>query len=107
MHESLRPHLLRRLKRDVLRNLPRKKELIVRVHLTQRQREIYRLVLTRNYEALQELDRNKRGQSKVSVKSLCSVLTYLRLCCDHPLLLSPRYNPRLTANALGIADPDG
>ena len=52
LHRMLAPHLLRRLKRDVLKDLPRKKEQIVRVELAPEQQRLYKEVLTRNYAAL-------------------------------------------------------
>ncbi len=44
----LAPHLLRRLKKDVLKSLPPKLEQIVRVELSAEQRELYRSLLTKN-----------------------------------------------------------
>ena len=38
LHELLAPHLLRRLKQDVLKNIPSKRELIVRVELSPMQK---------------------------------------------------------------------
>lgn len=52
LHERLRPHLLRRMKRDVLKQLPAKREQIVRVELSSLQKECYRNILARNYEHL-------------------------------------------------------
>lgn len=39
LHAALKPHLLRRVKRDVLKQLPPKMEQIVRVELSPKQRE--------------------------------------------------------------------
>ena len=39
LHARLKPHLLRRVKRDVLKQLPPKMEQIVRVELSPKQRE--------------------------------------------------------------------
>ena len=52
LHRLLQPHMLRRTKRDVNLRIPEKKELIVRVDLTKLQREIYRSILVKNFEAL-------------------------------------------------------
>ena len=52
LHELLAPHLLRRLKRDVLKQLPAKKDQIVRVELSPLQKEWYRSVLTKSLPAL-------------------------------------------------------
>lgn len=42
LHALLGPHLLRRLKKDVLKQLPPKQELMVRVELSPLQREAYK-----------------------------------------------------------------
>ena len=52
LHMKLKPHLLRRMKRDVLGGLPPKREQIVRVELSPLQKDIYRQVLTQNFTTL-------------------------------------------------------
>jgi chromodomain-helicase-DNA-binding protein 4 len=52
LHRQLAPHLLRRLKKDVLKQLPPKMEQIVRVELSEEQRQLYKAILSKNYEAL-------------------------------------------------------
>ncbi len=52
LHELLKPHLLRRLKKDVLRTLPPKREQMVRVELSQLQKDYYRAILTKSYPVL-------------------------------------------------------
>ncbi|CAI8044830.1 Chromodomain-helicase-DNA-binding protein 5, partial [Geodia barretti] len=78
LHELLAPHLLRRLKQDVLKNIPSKRELIVRVELSPMQQKYYRWILTRNFEKL-----NTRGAQPVS---LLNVMMDLKKCCNHPYL---------------------
>ena len=56
LHDMLGPHMLRRLKADVFKNMPSKTELIVRVELSPMQKKYYKYILTRNFEAL-----NARG----------------------------------------------
>lgn len=41
LHDLLAPHLLRRLKADVLKNIPPKRELIVRVDLAPMQKSVH------------------------------------------------------------------
>lgn len=48
------------VKKDVLTELPPKKELIIRVELSSKQREYYKAILTRNYEIL-----TRRGGAQV------------------------------------------
>jgi len=40
------------VKKDVMTELPPKKELIIRVELSSKQREYYKAILTRNYDVL-------------------------------------------------------
>lgn len=53
LHDLLGPHLLRRLKADVLKSMPSKSELIVRIDMSPIQKKYYKIILTKNYEALQ------------------------------------------------------
>ena len=50
LHELLSPHLLRRLKADVLKDIPSKSEFIICVDQSKLQKEYYKSILTRNYE---------------------------------------------------------
>ncbi|RDX76252.1 CHD3-type chromatin-remodeling factor PICKLE, partial [Mucuna pruriens] len=52
LHKMLAPHLLRRVKKDVMKELPPKKELILRIELSSKQKEYYKAILTRNYQIL-------------------------------------------------------
>ncbi len=59
LHAELKPHLLRRLKKDVEKSLPAKNERILRVPLSPMQKKYYKWILTRNYK---ELNRGSKGQ---------------------------------------------
>ncbi|XP_023932707.1 chromodomain-helicase-DNA-binding protein Mi-2 homolog [Lingula anatina] len=78
LHDMLGPHLLRRLKADVLKGIPSKSEFIVRVELSPMQKKYYKYILTRNFEAL-----NARGGNNVS---LLNIMMDLKKCCNHPYL---------------------
>ncbi|KAJ8450424.1 hypothetical protein Cgig2_002109 [Carnegiea gigantea] len=62
LHKMLAPHLLRRVKKDVMTELPPKKELILRVELSSKQKEYYKAILTRNYELLTRKGGGQRWQ---------------------------------------------
>ncbi|XP_018335624.1 chromodomain-helicase-DNA-binding protein Mi-2 homolog isoform X1 [Agrilus planipennis] len=79
LHEMLGPHMLRRLKADVLKNMPSKSEFIVRVELSPMQKKFYKYILTRNFEALNP----KGGGQSVS---LLNIMMDLKKCCNHPYL---------------------
>ncbi|KAK6104410.1 CHD C-terminal 2 domain family protein [Brugia pahangi] len=79
LHSLLGPHMLRRLKADVLSGMPSKSELIVRVELSPMQKKYYKNILTRNFEALSP----KGGGSQIS---LINIIMDLKKCCNHPYL---------------------
>ncbi|KAK6237044.1 hypothetical protein QUC31_020837 [Theobroma cacao] len=79
LHKMLAPHLLRRVKKDVMKELPPKKELILRVELSSKQKEYYKAILTRNYQLL-----TKRCGPQIS---LINVVMELRKLCCHPYML--------------------
>lgn len=79
LHKMLAPHLLRRVKKDVMKELPPKKELILRVELSAKQKEYYKAILTRNYQIL-----TRRGGPQISLNN---VIMELRKLCCHPYML--------------------
>ncbi|XP_026427276.1 CHD3-type chromatin-remodeling factor PICKLE-like [Papaver somniferum] len=79
LHKMLAPHLLRRVKKDVLKEMPPKKELILRVELSSKQKEYYKAILTRNYEIL-----TRKGGGHIS---LINVVMELRKLCCHAYML--------------------
>jgi SNF2 family DNA or RNA helicase len=73
----LRPFLLRRVKSDVERGLPPKKETILKIGMSQMQRKWYAALLQKDIEALNGgADRSR----------LLNVVMQLRKCCNHPYL---------------------
>ncbi|KAI5647924.1 hypothetical protein M9H77_33929 [Catharanthus roseus] len=79
LHKMLAPHLLRRVKKDVMKDLPPKKELILRVELSSMQKEYYKAILTRNYQIL-----TRKSGAQIS---LINVVMELRKLCCHPFML--------------------
>lgn len=79
LHDMLGPHMLRRMKADVLKNMPTKSEFIVRVELSQMQKKYYKYILTKNFEAL-----NPKGGGQQM--SLLNIMMDLKKCCNHPYL---------------------
>ncbi|NWV29308.1 CHD3 protein, partial [Origma solitaria] len=90
LHDLLGPHMLRRLKADVFKNMPAKTELIVRVELSPMQKKYYKYILTRNFEAL-----NSRGGG--NQVSLLNIMMDLKKCCNHPYLFPE--SPKLPSGA--------
>jgi SNF2 family DNA or RNA helicase len=52
LHAALKPHLLRRVIKDVEKSLPPKNERILRVEMTPLQRQYYKWILSRNFKEL-------------------------------------------------------
>lgn len=82
LHTSLRPFMLRRLKADVEKDLPKKTEHTVVCKLSKRQRELYQ-----DYMGLADT-RAKLTQGNAI--SAGKVLLSLRRVCNHPDLFDPR-----------------
>lgn len=82
LHKILRPFLLRRLKADVEKQLPRKHELVKYCRLSKRQRYLY--------EEFMSLAQTKETLAKGSFFSVINVLMQLRKVCNHPNLFEPR-----------------
>ncbi|PIA61608.1 hypothetical protein AQUCO_00300848v1 [Aquilegia coerulea] len=77
LHKVLRPFLLRRLKSDVEKGLPPKKETILKVGMTPLQKQFYRALLQKDLEVV-----NAGGERK----RLLNIAMQLRKCCNHPYL---------------------
>ena len=73
----LRPFLLRRLKSDVEKGLPPKKETILKVGMSQMQKQYYKALLQKDLEVV-----NAGGERK----RLLNIAMQLRKCCNHPYL---------------------
>ena len=82
LHEVLRPFLLRRMKKDVEKQLPKKTHHIVPCHLSRRQQFLY-----------DEFIASSTTQSTLSGGSffgIANVLMQLRKVCNHPDLFASR-----------------
>ena len=94
LHAALRPHLLRRVIKDVEKSLPPKNERILRVPMTPLQRQYYRWILTRNFK---ELNKSAKG----SQVTLLNIIMDLKKCCNHPFLFeSARENYSVPGSAV-------
>ncbi|KAL7072398.1 hypothetical protein ACQ4LE_008943 [Meloidogyne hapla] len=96
LHQRLGPHMLRRMKADVLSGMPSKSELIVRVELSPLQKKYYRNILTRNFEALSV----NNGRSQMA---LLNIIMELKKCANHPFLF-PKASMEAPKRANGSYD---
>ncbi|XP_051034429.1 probable global transcription activator SNF2L1 isoform X4 [Phodopus roborovskii] len=79
LHVVLKPFLLRRIKTDVEKSLPPKKEIKIYLGLSKMQREWYTKILMKDIDVL-----NSAG--KMDKMRLLNILMQLRKCCNHPYL---------------------
>ncbi|CAK1582408.1 unnamed protein product [Parnassius mnemosyne] len=82
LHEVLRPFLLRRLKADVERQMPRKYEHVLMCRLAKRQRFLYDDFMARA--------KTKESLASGNLLSVINVLMQLRKVCNHPDLFEAR-----------------
>ena len=82
LKERIRPFVLRRMKRDVLKDLPEKTETTIKIELTERQKKLY---LVYREQALQMLE--EPGQ----IMNVLAKLTRLRQICCHPGMFREDY----------------
>ena len=76
----LQPFLLRRLKVNVTKDLPPKKELIIFVGMTELQKDVYKKIL------LKEMHTIQNGSSGGNKRGLLNLVMQLRKCTNHPYL---------------------
>ncbi|XP_017982665.1 PREDICTED: protein CHROMATIN REMODELING 5 isoform X1 [Theobroma cacao] len=79
LHMELRPHILRRVIKDVEKSLPPKIERILRVEMSPLQKQYYKWILERNFH---DLNKGVRGNQV----SLLNIVVELKKCCNHPFL---------------------
>lgn len=82
LHQLLQPFLLRRIKEQVLKDLPKKSEVILFHGLSTVQKKIYKAILTKDLSIF-VLNPDLPGTSQ---RSLMNVLMELRKCVNHPYL---------------------
>merc|ERR1711971_191178 len=82
LHKVLEPFILRRVKKDVEKDLPAKVEQILRVDMSRLQKQYYKFILTKNYDAL------TKG-NKGSTVSFINIVVELKKCCNHGYLTKP------------------
>ncbi|XP_055385541.1 chromodomain-helicase-DNA-binding protein 1 [Condylostylus longicornis] len=82
LHKQLEPFILRRVKKDVEKSLPAKVEQILRVEMTSLQRQYYKWILTKNFNAL-------RKGNKGSTSTFLNIMIELKKCCNHATLIRP------------------
>ncbi len=78
LHEKLDNVMLRRLKKDVVKEMPTKSEKILRVEMSAMQQRMYKAILTRNYSLL--------SGATTAQFSLLNIAIELKKASNHPYL---------------------
>lgn len=79
LQETLKPYMLRRVKKSVEKSLPGKTEKIIRVELSDVQTEYYKNIITRNYAAL-------NAGATGPKQSLLNIVMELKKASNHPFM---------------------
>ena len=102
LHKVLRPFLLRRLKKDVEKELPDKVERLIRCKMSALQLKLYKRMKESGMLITSAAD-DKDGKSKLGMKGLQNTIMQLRKICNHPFVFQPvenLINPWGTSNDL-------
>lgn len=89
LSRHIRPFILRRMKKDVLKELPEKIETVVTCELTKEQRNVYLAVLSQARKEI-EAQIDEQGFEKSQLQIL-TALTRLRQICCHPASFLENY----------------
>ncbi|PFH60670.1 hypothetical protein XA68_10582 [Ophiocordyceps unilateralis] len=81
LHKVLRPFLLRRLKKDVEKDLPDKTEKVIKCKFSALQSRLYKQMVTHNKLVVSD---GKGG--KTSARGLSNMIMQLRKLCNHPFV---------------------
>jgi len=87
LHKVLRPFVLRRLKREVLKQLPQKVECVIKCEMSAVQKRLYNHM--KKYGVVLTDDPNPEENAKkggAGVKSLQNTIMQLRKICNHPFI---------------------
>lgn len=83
LHKVLRPFLLRRLKKEVEKDLPDKVEKVVKCKLSSLQQQLYEQMLKHNAFFI---GAGTEGATKAGIKGLNNKVMQLRKICNHPFV---------------------
>jgi SNF2 family DNA or RNA helicase len=86
LRRKLSPFILRRMKKDVLAELPPVSEIIYHCHLSERQKELYSSYAKSAREELSQLVK-KEGFDKVQIHVLATLTRLKQICC-HPAIFA-------------------
>ena len=86
LRRKLSPFIMRRMKKDVLSELPPVSDIVYHCHLSEKQRELYRSYAASAREELSQLVK-KEGFDKVQIHVLATLTRLKQICC-HPAIFA-------------------
>ncbi len=86
LRKKVSPFILRRMKKDVLEELPPVSEIIYHCHLSDLQKDLYRSYADSAREELSQLVK-KEGYDKVQIQVLATLTRLKQICC-HPAIFA-------------------
>ncbi|KAI4131613.1 MAG: hypothetical protein LQ338_001127 [Usnochroma carphineum] len=98
LHKVLRPFLLRRLKKDVEKDLPDKQEKVIKCRFSALQAKLYKQLVTYNKMSVSDGKGGTKG-----MRGLSNMLMQLRKLCNHPFVFEEvenQMNPDKLTNDL-------
>jgi len=98
LHKVLRPFLLRRLKKDVEKDLPDKTEKVIKCKFSALQARLYKQMVSH-----QKILVNDGKGGKTGARGLSNMIMQLRKLCNHPFVfdvVENQMNPTSTSNDL-------
>ncbi|KAI0883436.1 chromatin remodeling complex SWI/SNF, component SWI2 and related ATPase [Annulohypoxylon maeteangense] len=98
LHKVLRPFLLRRLKKDVEKDLPDKTEKVIKCKFSALQTRLYKQMVTH-----QKITVSDGKGGKTGTRGLSNMIMQLRKLCNHPFVFDEvenQMNPMNTSNDL-------
>lgn len=101
LRRKLHPFLLRRLKRDVAKDLPAKIQKTVHCHLTSDQQMVYREMLKKSQRKISNLV-SKQGFNKSRMEIFKTLLRLRQICCHLDLLKLDNLNSRYPSGKMDI-----
>ncbi|OWF36362.1 Chromodomain-helicase-DNA-binding protein 1-like [Mizuhopecten yessoensis] len=84
LHALLQPYLLRRTKEGVLKDLPKKSEVVLYHGISKLQKKVYKAILTKDLSVFQTRGNYPGGGG--GTPRLMNILMQLRKCVNHPYL---------------------